>query len=146
MQILVDTNVLLRAVGFDAGARQVANHAVRRLSDRGDEPVVVPQVLFEWWVVATRPKSANGLGIDVRLAETVLTSLESSFPILLDDDLLYLEWRRTVCHYRVSGKAAHDARLVAAMNVHEIDHILTFNVQDFSRYSHLTIITPADVQ
>jgi hypothetical protein len=115
MQILADANILIRAFGFDVEARRISNNAVRKLTDRGDELVVVPQLFFEWWVVATRPKGANGLGIDVRTAETILTSLESSFPILLDDELLYLEWRRIVTHFRVSGKAAHDARLVAAM-------------------------------
>ena len=42
--------------------------------------------------------------------------------------------------YRVSGKNAHDARLVAAMVVHEIESILTFNTGDFLRYEEIRVL------
>ena len=45
----------------------------------------------------------------------------------------------------VLGKNAHDARLVAAMTVHGLAHLLTFNAQDFGQYSGMTAVTPADV-
>jgi hypothetical protein len=45
----------------------------------------------------------------------------------------------------VVGKNGHDARLVAAMMVHGLTHLLTFNVQDFRRYPGITAVTPADV-
>jgi predicted nucleic acid-binding protein len=45
-----------------------------------------------------------------------------------------------VADYRVSGKNAHDARLVAAMVVHGIDSILTFNAQDFVRYREIRVL------
>jgi predicted nucleic acid-binding protein len=37
--------------------------------------------------------------------------------------------------YGVSGVQAYDARLVAAMIVHHVMHILTFNTADFARYA-----------
>ena len=46
---------------------------------------------------------------------------------------------------RVIGKNAHDARLVAAMRVHGVTHLLTFNDQDFARYTGITVLTPAAV-
>lgn len=48
-------------------------------------------------------------------------------------------------HYSVSGKNAHDARLVAAMRVHGIDSILTFNAQDFVRYTEIRVLDAAKV-
>ena len=42
-------------------------------------------------------------------------------------------------------KTAHDARLAAAMQRHQLSHILTFNKSDFIRYSHLIAVTPSDV-
>ena len=42
----------------------------------------------------------------------------------------------------VSGKKTHDARLVAAMTVHRIDHILTFNTDDFARYTGIQVLHP----
>jgi len=38
----------------------VAQEAVRRLTQRGDRPLVATQNLVESWVVAMRPLSANG--------------------------------------------------------------------------------------
>jgi predicted nucleic acid-binding protein len=43
----------------------------------------------------------------------------------------------------VSGKKAHDARLVAAMTVNGITHILTFNADDFTRYTGITVLHPS---
>jgi predicted nucleic acid-binding protein len=45
----------------------------------------------------------------------------------------------------VLGKNAHDARLVAAMNVHGVTHLLTFNAADFRRFTTIQVMTPAAV-
>ena len=47
---------------------------------------------------------------------------------------------------RVSGQKVHDARLVAAMNVHDVKTILTFDVDDFSRYRFIRVLHPEDVR
>jgi len=51
-----------------------------------------------------------------------------------------------VVDFEVSGVKVHDARIVAAMLVHKISHILTFNTKDFSRYSGIciTAVDPSD--
>jgi hypothetical protein len=36
----------------------------------------------------------------------------------------------------------HDARLVAAMHVHGVTHLLTLNVRDFARYPGITVVHP----
>jgi predicted nucleic acid-binding protein len=59
-----------------------------------------------------------------------------------DSDDIYLEWRRLVVTHGVSGKKAHDARLVAAMTVNGITHILTFNADDFAKYARHQRTTP----
>ena len=38
---------------------------------------------------------------------------------------------------------AHGGRLVAAMRLHGVSHLITFNVRDFRRYDGLTLIDPA---
>lgn len=40
------------------------------------------------------------------------------------------------------GVQAHDARLVAAMVVHRIDQLLTFNIEDFTRYKEIQPLLP----
>jgi len=45
-----------------------------------------------------------------------------------------------VLGFGVSGVQVHDARIVAAMLVHQVTHISTFNASDFARYSSIGII------
>ena len=48
---------------------------------------------------------------------------------------MYREWKRLVTQHEVRGAKVHDTRLVAAMNVHGIRRITTFNVGDFTRFN-----------
>jgi predicted nucleic acid-binding protein len=43
------------------------------------------------------------------------------------------------------GKPSHDARLVAAMQVHGIKDVLTFERTGFTRYAGIEVVNPADV-
>ena len=80
--------------------------------------------------MATRPLENNGLGLTPRQAERVLARVESSVVRLPESDDVYAEWRRLVVAHGISGKKTHDARIVAAMLVHGLKHVLTFNVSD----------------
>ncbi len=55
------------------------------------------------------------------------------------------EWERLVTQHAVSGKFTYDARIVAAMNIHGITHLLTFNSDDFKRYPGITAVSPSDI-
>jgi hypothetical protein len=63
MKVLLDTNVLLRMSTPLQPDHLVATSAVERIRKNGNEPVIVPQVAYEYWVVATRPSTANGMGL-----------------------------------------------------------------------------------
>jgi hypothetical protein len=49
-----------------------------------------------------------------------------------------------VVKHSVLGAKVHDTRLVAAMNVHDVGRILTFNVGDFARYG-IEVLHPSSV-
>jgi len=51
-------------------------------------------------------------------------------------------WRDLVLKHRVSGIQVHDARIVAAMLVHQVQAILTFDLDDFKRYPGIVVIHP----
>jgi predicted nucleic acid-binding protein len=144
MNVLLDTNVLGRMAEAGHAQHQVAVDAVAVLVGRGDSPCLVPQVLYEFWAVATRPLSVNGLGMAPDQAASEVSRLEGLYPPLLPDGpAIYAEWKRLVTVHQVSGKNAHEARLVAAMTVHGLTHILTFNTRDFARYPGISAIDPA---
>ena len=47
---------------------------------------------------------------------------------------IYAQWKRLIIRHNVHGVKVHDTRLVAAMNVHFIRKIQTFNTTDFERF------------
>lgn len=145
MDLLVDTNVLLRAFQLQHPQNAVALTALDRLKGRGDRLYVVPQVLYEFWVVCTRPEGENGLGLTAPLAFRQLERVKRLFVVLPDTPEVYPQWERIVAAHEVLGKQAHDARLVAAMNVYRLTHVLTFNGDHFTRYAEISWIHPQEV-
>ncbi len=137
---LADTNFSLRLAIKQNPQHQIIRHAVRTLKKRGDEICIVPQTCVEFWNVATRPVKNNGFGFSVADADFFLRLIERIFPLLPDDPRVHQEWRRLVLSFGVSGVQVHDARIVAAMLVHQVTHILTFNTSDFARYSSIGIV------
>jgi predicted nucleic acid-binding protein len=141
MAVLLDTNILLRMLQPHALQAQLARTAIDRLRLQNQALHITSQNLVEFWAVATRPASNNGLGLSIEEALAEMAGFKRFFT-LLPEQPLQSEWERLVTTYRVSGKNCHDARLVAAMTVHGTKTILTFNVQDFTRYSEITVLDP----
>jgi predicted nucleic acid-binding protein len=67
---------------------------------------------------------------------------EKRLRLLPDGLAVHEEWRKPLVTYSVSGVQVHDARLVAAMRVHGLKRILTFNDKDFARYTDIQAIHP----
>lgn len=121
------------------------SRAVDILFDRGDDIHIIGQNLIEFWAVATRTIPENGLGFTITGAAAELTKLKATFTLLPDTaDVLPL-WEELVVRYQVRGKQSHDARLVAAMNAHNLTHLLTFDQSDFKRFSEITVVNPRNI-
>ncbi|HXB74823.1 MAG TPA: type II toxin-antitoxin system VapC family toxin [Candidatus Acidoferrales bacterium] len=142
--MLIDTSTLLRTLQVRHPQYETVARALETLPSRGRHLHIVPQNLYELWVVATRPLSQNGLGLSITDATSELMRLKSMFPLLPDTPAIYQAWENLVIRYQVSGKPAHDARLVAAMQVHGLTTILTFDKTGFSRYAGIEVMHPAD--
>jgi predicted nucleic acid-binding protein len=142
MRILVDTNLPLRLALPSHPLHQIAFDSLAVLRQRGEQLCLVPQNLYEFWVVATRPVAQNGLGLTAAAAQAEVVQLKRLFVLLEDTPAIFPEWERLVMQHQIIGKQAHDARLVAAMNVHDVTQLLTFNASDFQRYSGVVIISP----
>ena len=146
MSFLLDTNVLIRSLSPSHAEFAVADGAVAKLRTKGVKLHLVAQNLYEYWVVATRPTADNGFGLTTQETSAELNRLRSLYVVLADTPTVLDEWESLVTSLGVMGKNAHDARLVAAMKVHGISDLLTFNVKDFQRYRGITVQTPQDVK
>ena len=132
MSFVADSNILLRVVQDNHPHHPEATRATASIIRQGETVYVLPQNLYELWVVATRPIDQNGLGMSAAEASAELAKIKGLFQLLGDTPDIYPEWERLVSRHKVLGKNAHDARIVAAMITHRITHLLTFNVDDFN--------------
>ncbi len=144
MAILIDTNVLLRAIQPEHPMHGAAVRALQVLIE-DDAPVITLQNVAEFWNTITRPAANNGLGLSVEEAKDEVSRLEHYFPVLCEDSDSYNEWKALVGGCRVVGVQVHDARLVAVMKVRGIPKLLTFNVDDFARYAGIEAVHPEKV-
>ncbi len=123
----------------------VALAAIDGLRRQGHQLVIVPQVVYEFWAVATRTIEANGLGKQSDYAQQSIQHFETLFRLLKDESSIYEKWMSLVSQYEIKGVNSYDTRLVAAMLCHQVTHILTFNPKDFRSYSEITVIDPGNV-
>jgi predicted nucleic acid-binding protein len=143
--MLVDTNILIRWVQSADPEFPLARNAVQQLEDLGVAPCYTSQNLAEFWNVLTRPRTRNGYGLTIPEVLTRTECIEGKFQLLPDSLMVHQEWRRLLVTYRVCGVQVHDARLVAAMNVHRVPRILTFNTKDFARFGGIEAVHPAQL-
>jgi predicted nucleic acid-binding protein len=138
---LLDTNVVLRLIDRADPAHPLCQQAVEHLILRGDEPCLAPQVLVEFWVVATRPPDQNGLGWASDMAGNQIGHLRAHFSLLPEKPETFEKWLHLVTTASVLGKRAHDARLAAFMQVHALTAVLTLNPADFNGLG-VTVVEP----
>ena len=146
MRYLIDTNILLRLAEPGHQMHAAAQNAINVLVTNGDELCVFPQNLIELWNVTTRPAKYNGLGFTQLQTQSEVQRIEKFFRLILDKPGIYAEWKRLVIAHAVEGKEVHDTRIVAAMNVHRISQLLTFNKDDFKRFTNFVTLSPTELQ
>jgi len=141
----LDTNIVLRLFIAADPDHELIRRTIDILESRGEELVICLQVLVETWVVATRPVRNNGLGWPVETALEVVSAVRSRFGCLLDDETTSVRWASMVERHTICGKRAHDARIAALMQSHDISRIVTLNDQDFAGLNGIIAIHPRTI-
>lgn len=145
MSYVLDSNILLRMAQPAHPMHAEAKQATTTLLRRGEIIQLIPQTLYEFWSVATREAQFNGLGLSIADAQSELTQLKTIFSFLPDVPAIFYEWENLVTQHNVRGRDSHDTRIVAAMNVHRISHLLTFNKDDFKRFTSIQVLLPSEI-
>jgi predicted nucleic acid-binding protein len=145
MSVLVDTNILLRSVEPSHPQHAVAVGAVSQLLAESTPVCFTLQNVAEFWNVATRPIANNGLGLSIPSTLGEVEKIEALLTLLPDTPAVYAEWKRIIVEHGVSGVKVHDARLIATMKTHGISRLLTFDVDDFTRYTGIEVLHPKTV-
>ncbi len=135
--ILLDTNIILRSKQKHSTHFHGVVSRLLELADEEEELVVCPQVIYEFYVVATRPPNKNGLGLSTINAKNEIDNILETYYMPPEDNRLFYMWRKIIADYNVSGKNAHDARIVAFMIMHGIKKLYTLNLSDFARFNSI---------
>ncbi len=139
---LLDTNILLRAANKTSSQHAAAVHGMSALAAQRHDLVVTPQVLIEFWAVATRPLQANGFEWPCKRVREEIDRTLQRFALVLETPAVFVEWLRLADTNQVIGKKAHDARLAALCKVESLA-LLTFNTSDFRRFA-ISVVSPDD--
>src|SRR6266403_1124804 len=139
---LVDSNILLRWIKPDHSDYPAIVSAIDDILQRQGVLCYTSQNLAEFWNTSTRPVDRNGYGLSPGETDRRARFFENRLRLLPDSLAVHEEWRKLLVTHSVSGVQVHDARLVAAMRVHRLKHILTFNDKDFARYTEIQAVHP----
>jgi len=139
---LIDTNILLRWVKPDDRDHPLVVSAIDALLRQEVALCYTSQNVGEFWNTCTRPLDRNGYGLSPQQAHHRARFFEEKLHLLVDGAAVHEMWRRLIVVNNVSGVQVHDARLTAAMLVHGVGRILTFNDRDFIRYSGIEAVHP----
>ncbi len=145
MIYLVDTNVLLRSIQQGDPLHADARRAAATLTRQDQQLSIVAQNLIEFWAVATRPAVNNGLALSIDDTAQHVAIFKRIFTLLPDTRDILSEWERLVNQHKVIGRQVHDARLVAAMKVHSITHLLTFQHRRFQTLRRNHVVNPQNI-
>jgi predicted nucleic acid-binding protein len=108
---------------------------------------VAPQVLAEYWAVATRPANQRGgLGLSIEAVQQDIRHFMELHRLAREPSNLLKVWLDLLWEYKVTGRSVWDARLAAVLRANNIEHILTFNTVDFRRFDFLRVVHPEELQ
>ena len=143
---LLDTNILLRSRDIASPDYNLVDRTIRYLISNNHRCFITSQVLIEFWVVATRPLSVNGLGWTPEETELSVQMLINQFEWLEETPDIFRLWFSLATTYKISGKRTHDLRIEAVVLAHNISHILTLNPKDFVEVEGITIVHPNSIK
>ncbi len=138
--ILLDTNILVHSKQATSPHFAEVKQRLTELIQDDEELAICPQVVYEFYVVATRPQNQNGLGISCADALTEIHDLLDVYTFINDPDNLFTIWHALIQQFQTLGKNAHDTRLIAFMQSQGIERLYTLNGYDFDHYTHITLL------
>ncbi len=144
-KVFVDTNILLTATDSRREGHRNAIDLFRNATQKVFTLCLSGQVLREYMVVATRPVSANGLGLGIPEVAQNVEKFQSVTLFLPELMSVHQELLKIFRGNRVTGVKIHDLNILATMKVAGVRSLLTLNPRDFSWIEDLTIYSLEEI-
>lgn len=139
--ILLDTNILIHGNQHASPHFSTITNKLIEFADSDEELVICPQVIYEFYAVATRPVEARGgLGMSGERALSQIQKFHANYLFINDSENLFNVWLQLLQKYNSLGTSAHDTRLVAFMKSQNIIQLYTMNHRHFKRYEDIITI------
>ncbi|NUO02575.1 MAG: PIN domain-containing protein [Saprospiraceae bacterium] len=139
--IFIDTNILVYANNALSPLCDASRRKLNELAVNYKNLWLSRQVLREFASVVSR-EMVIAKQPDFENLERVIRQFESDFLIAEDAAIVTDLWLQLLKETQSAGKQVHDTNIVATMLVNNIDTLLTHNVSDFNRFSHLITVLP----
>lgn len=104
MKVLVDTNVVVRAAQPNSPDWPTIEQALSKLIGLGGNLCLVPQNLYELWVVATRPTNVNGFGLDASAAASMIDDALTKFQLMRDERGIFDNWLNLIQVHQINAR------------------------------------------
>jgi predicted nucleic acid-binding protein len=141
--ILLDTNILVRLSDSADPQYKATQICVAECWRRSRRLCVSDQTLQEYWVVATRDASKNGLAMQAPRADRFLEVFARTFVHAPDPEVLFDGWRDLVNRQSLLGIRAYDARFAAFVQAGRFQGLMTYNLRHFAALG-IAIVDPND--
>lgn len=93
---LLDTNIILRFANSQSLEYNLIRNTISQILLQGGQCFITPQVIIEFWVVATRPVNVNGLGWTVEQTTQAVQMLINQFHLLEETSDVFSIWLNLV--------------------------------------------------
>jgi predicted nucleic acid-binding protein len=140
-KIFIDTNILVYSNNTLSPFCQTARAKPQEVYTNYDSVWVSRQIFREFAAVVSREMQAAGQVNFDELEKTIIR-FEDDFQVAEDSGATTNRWLSLLKETNSFGKQVHDTNIAATMLAYGIDTILTHNVIDFKRFSHLIHIVP----
>lgn len=130
----MDTNILLRGMLSQMDKHQAASHRLLALRAAGSELWISPQVIREYLVQVTHPRTfVPPLPMEVIARQ--INDIQTLFLIAEETVTVVRRLIELLKEHPTGGKQIHDANIVATMLTYGIGTLLTLNFEDMKRFS-----------
>lgn len=143
--VMVDTNVLVSATNTARPDHLVSHRVFSRALAEGIHLCTCGQILREYLVVATRPVSVNGLGLDLDASLRNLSWFRKRLVFFPETEEVHQALISLAGSRGIRGKHLHDGNIAALMACSSIDHLITNNPEDFAAFPEITILAPDEI-
>lgn len=143
--VMVDTNVLVSATNTARLDHLVSRSIFSRARDEGIHLCTCGQILREYLVVATRPVSVNGLGLDLDAALWNLSWFRRRLVFFPETEEIHQTLISLAGSRGIRGKHLHGGNIGALMTCSGISYLVTNNPEDFFAFPDLTLLGPEEI-